>query len=118
MTRRSRYGVKGVWVGDVKLDSKAEAKRYGELLLLEKAGEIINLKVHPRYALSIAGITLKSRSQRYPNGRVLYYVADFSYTEYGRQVIEDVKMASGHRTETYRLKKAIMEAMGHTITEI
>ena len=33
------------------------------------------------------------------------------------QVIEDVKMQSGHRTEIYKIKRALMDAMGHPITE-
>jgi len=61
-------------------------------------------------------------------------VADFSYNELTLSdvvslpgepfapdietpVIEDVKMQSGHRTEVYKIKKALMEAMGHTIEE-
>lgn len=105
------------------LDSKREYNRYCELLLLQKAGEIRDLHVHPRYPITVGGIDIKIRSKRYPNGRVLTYVADFEYYERGqggtrwRQVIEDVKMQSGHRTEVYKIKRALMEAMGHVITE-
>ena len=35
--------------------SQAEARRYGELKLLEKAGEIRDLVVHPRLHLNIKG---------------------------------------------------------------
>ena len=87
---------------------------------MHSAGVIKNLEVHPRYALKLHGSEIKMRSTRYPNGRQVYYIADFTYydVEYSRQVIEDVKMKSGHRTEIYKLKKAIMEAMAYTITEV
>lgn len=101
------------------LDSKRELRRYGELLLLEKAGMIAKLAVHPRYPIVICGVQVKIRSGGYPNGRVVTYVADFKYLdlEQGLSVIEDVKMQSGHRTEVYKLKKALMEAMGYEIKE-
>ena len=51
--------------------------------------------------------------------RQLRYEADFEYIECdtGRTVIEDVKMSSGHRTGVYKLKRAMMRAMGHEIEE-
>lgn len=101
------------------LDSKREYQRYCELLLLERAGEIRDIFVHPRYPITIGGIDIKIRSKRYPGGRVLTYVADFVYYDFKRRkdVIEDVKMRSGHRTEVYKIKRALMEAMGHEISE-
>ena len=101
------------------LDSKREFNRYCELLLLERAHEIANLAVHPRYPIEIAGVPIMLRSRRYPNGRQLTYVADFCYWDArsGKFVIEDVKMQSGYRMREYKIKRALMEAMGHTITE-
>lgn len=102
------------------LDSKREYLRYSDLLLLQKAGEIKGLEVHPRYPITIAGVPILLKSSRYPNGRHLTYVADFSYFDISgdwKQVIEDVKMQSGHRTEIYKIKRALMDAMGHQIKE-
>ncbi len=94
-------------------DSKAEAKRYGELRLLEKAGLIRDLTVHPRYPLEVNEV------------RICVYVGDFSYIEHvkgqyytrDRSVIEDVK---GVKTPAYRIKKKLFEAIhpGWTITEV
>lgn len=96
-------------------DSKAEAKRYAELRLLERAGQISKLTVHPRYPLEVNEV------------RICVYVGDFSYTELHREngggfyeirsVIEDVK---GVKTPAYRLKKKLFEAIhpGWTITEV
>lgn len=79
-------------------DSKAEAKRYEELVLLQRAGTILNLRVHPSWeilpTLRVAGKrTLPARK----------YAADFSYNETKGTglVVEDVK---GVRTPVYRLK--------------
>jgi len=107
-----------------KFDSKREMARYGELLLLQKAGEICGLKVHPRFNIIIGSVPVLMKSTRYPNGRQIVYVADFSYfigalDDIGKRfVIEDVKMQSGHRTEVYKLKRALMDAMGRIITEV
>jgi len=106
-----------------KLDSKREYLRYCDLLLLQRAGEICGLKVHPRFPITIGGVPILMKSKGYPNGRHLTYVADFEYfpggiSELGKAlVIEDVKMQSGFRTEVYKIKRALMDAMGHPITE-
>jgi len=102
------------------LDSKHELKRYGELLLLQAAHSIRDLRVHPRYVLEIGGEPILLRSKGYPNGRKMTYVADFEYwdEERSKTVIEDVKMQSGHRTEVYKIKRAIMELGGYEIEEV
>lgn len=101
------------------LDSGREFVRYKELILLQLAGEIADLRVHPRFVIEFVGRPVLLRSRRYPGGRKLTYVADFEYldTNTCKRVIEDVKMASGHRTEVYKIKKALMEHMGHKIVE-
>ncbi len=121
-----RYGAnkRCVHADGTKFDSKREMARYGELLLLQKAGEICGLKVHPRFNIIIGSVPVLMKSTRYPNGRQIVYVADFSYfigalDDIGKRfVIEDVKMQSGHRTEVYKLKRALMDAMGRIITEV
>jgi hypothetical protein len=89
-------------------DSKAEAKRYAELRLLERAKHIRCLTVHPRYPLEVNGIL------------VCTYVGDFSYVNTAADptpVIEDVK---GVKTPAYRIKKKLFEAIhpGWKITEV
>ena len=118
---RGRYGKnkRCVHTDGTKFDSKREMARYGELLLLQKASVIEQLEVHPRFLIIIGGVQILMKSARYPNGRKLQYVADFQYRDLERKkhVIEDVKMESGHRTEVYKIKRALMDAMGYTITE-
>lgn len=80
-------------------DSKAEAKRYGELKLMVQAGEISDLTVHPVYELQTA-----FRDATGSRHRSIRYEGDFGYTERGRAVVEDVK---GHRTEVFKLKEKL-----------
>ena len=119
--KRGRYGnVKRTVVNGIKFASQHEATRYGELRLLEAYDKIHDLKLQPRYPIVIGRVPVVKRSERYPNGRPLTYVADFSYidTETGNRIIEDVKMQSGHKTEVYKIKRALMDAMGYRITEV
>lgn len=108
-----KYGNHQVVVDDIGFDSKAEAKRYGDLKLLQTAGEIEDLLVHPKFVLDVNGVT------------VCTYTADFSYFRWawpvrdaGEKVIEDVKSVAT-RTTAYRLKKRLMKAvLGIDIQEI
>lgn len=101
-----KYGNKRVAVEGGKADSKAEAGRYQDLLLLQKAGEIRGLKLHERFSLDVNGV------------HICTYVADASYYDVRRElrVVEDTK---GARTPMYRVKKALMLAChGITIEEV
>lgn len=98
----SKYHSRKTTVDGITFDSKAEAARYSELKLLQRAGLIRDLTLQPEFELI---------PQYKKNGRTVRrttYRADFSYTETktGRYVIEDVK---GVRTELYRLKKKLFE---------
>ncbi|MDD5059439.1 MAG: DUF1064 domain-containing protein [Sideroxydans sp.] len=102
----SKYGSRRTVVDGIRFDSQAEARRYGELRLLEAAGSIFDLKLQVEYQVHIKGQHICS------------YLADFVYfdREKGEWVIEDVK---GVRTQVYRLKKRLVEAIyGITITEV
>ena len=81
-------------------DSGAEARRYAELLLLLRAGQIRDLVVHPRYQILPA---FRDREHRYH--RATDYEGDFAYWEAGGQVVEDVKGGEGTITDVFRLKQ-------------
>lgn len=95
-------------VDGLKFSSRREAKRYGELKLLERAGQIKSLKTQPRYPLIVSGET------------VAHYVGDFSYVETstGLQIIEDVKSPVTRKHPVYRLKAKMMRAMGLNVVEV
>lgn len=81
----------------VKCASKAEAKRFGELILLERGKKISGLEFHPKYALNAFTAD--------PMGRFLFgianYIGDARYVEHGKEVVEDVK---GMATPVFKLK--------------
>ena len=81
-------------------DSQKEARRYEELALLQRAGQISDLKRQVRYELI--------PTQRI-GGKVVekscVYIADFVYTENDETVVEDTK---GFRTKDYIIKRKLM----------
>ena len=79
----------------ITFDSKKEATRYAELMLLQRSGLIQNLRLQVPFELI----------PKQAGERAVRYIADFTYTENGETVVEDVK---GVRTDVYRLKKKLM----------
>lgn len=87
-----KYRNKKVEVDGILFDSKKEANRYMELKLLEKAGEITDLKRQVRYELiprqreqSTEMYKSGPHKGEYKLGKVIeqscYYVADFVYKD-------------------------------------
>ena len=106
---KNKYKAKKVTVNGITFDSKKEAKRYGELVLLERAGKISDLEMQVKFELI--------PSQRI-DGKVVEractYVADFVYYEpiccgdlvIGRKpIVEDTK---GFKTKDYIIKRKLM----------
>lgn len=104
--KRSKYGSKTAEVDGNKFHSRKEAKRFGELTILQLAGEISDLELQPEFQIRMEG------------KKIAKYFADFRYKRDGRVVIEDVKSKSTRLKASYRLKKKLVEAQyGITITE-
>jgi len=95
-------------------DSRKEARRYGELLLLSAAGQIHSLE--RQFKIELIG---RDGPILTPTGRKMKYVSDFRYWDVAgfRWVVEDVKSGK-HRTEIYMLKRAILAAQGVEIREV
>lgn len=80
-------------------DSRKEANRWSQLLLLEKAGVISDLKRQVRYELI----------PKQEGERAVYYVADFEYIENGKKVVEDVKgYKEGLAYRVFAIKRKLM----------
>ena len=79
-------------------DSKKERTRYEELELLEKAGEIRNLRRQVRYALVVNG------------QHICDYIADHVYEEGAVTVVEDTKSIATRKLPVYRIKSKLMKA--------
>lgn len=99
VNRISKYKNQKVIIDGIEFDSKKEAKRYQELLLLQKSGVIADLKRQVPYTLVPA---FNLNKKRY---RAMNYVADFVYKENDKEIVEDCK---GYRTEVYKIKKKLM----------
>lgn len=85
--------------GELTFDSEAEARRYDELRLMLRAGEISDLQRQVDFEL-IPAQKAGGRTER-----ACKYVADFVYTRNGEVIVEDVK---GHRTPEYIIKRKLM----------
>lgn len=97
-----KYHNQKIIIDGHELDSKKEGKRYSELKLLERAGCIKDLELHPAFLLIPS---FKKNGKTY---RKMTYVADFKYYDVNQQkvIVEDTK---GYRTEVYKIKKKIFE---------
>lgn len=113
---------------EIRFKSRKEARRYDELMLMLKAGQIRDLKLQPQFTLQEAYTT--------PEGnrvRAIRYDADFSYEimrpywkgyeehcpdEGWYYVVEDVK-SRATKTRVYAIKKKLMaEKYGIEVQEI
>lgn len=74
----NKYRNKKIQVDMYVFDSIAESKRYKELKLLERAGEISELELQPKFLLQEG---FKKNGKTY---RKIEYIADFMYCQ-GRQ---------------------------------
>jgi len=99
--RGQKYGNTKVTDGGNKFDSKAEHKRWQYLALLERAGEIRELRMQVPFVLIPAQVSPSGKKER-----PTVYLADFTYTDAtGALVVEDVK---GAVTPEFRLKRKLM----------
>lgn len=87
--REHKYNAKRCVVDGRTFASQKEARRYGELRLLERAGKIEKLRCQVRFKLV----------------QIVHYVADFVYLERGVEVVEDAK---GFKTPEYKRKRRLM----------
>lgn len=102
MRRPSKYRTKPLVVDGERFDSQKEYRRWRELKLLEKAGEITDLQKQVRFEFPLPdGGFVRYVSSK----RKVTYIADFVYQENGKRVVEDSK---GMKTQVYKLKEALM----------
>ena len=111
----SKYHAKKVTINGKTFDSKKEARRYQELALLEKAGQIENLQCQvkfnllPSYVETYPRFSEKTGKRLKDGERTLEkecnYIADFVYYENGKKIVEDTK---GVRTSEYVIKRKLM----------
>jgi len=100
----SKYGAIKTEVNGIMFDSKAEARRYGQLIMLERAGIIAGLTRQMTFVLA-PSVKFEGAKKAKP---ALRYVADFIYSDSntGKIVVEDVK---GVITPLFRVKQHLMK---------
>lgn len=112
--RINKYKAIKCTVNGIEFDSRKEARRYQELLLLERAGVILKLRRQVKYILIPAQYETYERygkkGQKLKEGRRLLekecaYIADFVYEENGKEIVEDTK---GIKTKDYIIKRKLM----------
>ena len=117
MGLKRKYGNKKITAGNGQVfDSKKEYRRWVELTLLERVGEITNLHRQVSFILipeqRLPGTETYKRGPR--KGQVkpgpvlerkVTYIADFMYEQNGKVVVEDTK---GMRTKEYVIKRKLM----------
>lgn len=112
----NKYYNKKIEMDGIVFDSKKEAHRYAELKILERAGQISNLRTQVPFELIPAQFERYERynekGKRLKDGvrcveRAIEYRADFVYEEDGKTVVEDTK-SPATRTVAYVIKRKLM----------
>jgi hypothetical protein len=98
--RFSKYANRRTSVGQLSFMSAREARRWQELQIRERAGEISNLQRQVRFDLHAHSVSASKE-------KVCLYVADFVYLRHGQRIVEDCK---GFRTPIYKIKRKWMRA--------
>lgn len=106
---RNKFNAKKTQIGEIKFDSKLEAQRWCDLELLQRAGEISELR--RQVAVDLVG---QYRPLLTRTGRKMKLTFDFAYLEDGVQIYEDAK---GMPTRDYEVRVAVARAMGLEIRE-
>ena len=97
--RQNKYGNKRTTLHGIAFDSQKEAYRYNDLLLLQRVGKISNLRRQVRFNLIPAT----------NDERGVSYFADFTYTEDGKNIVEDVKSEATKKDKTYIIKRKLLK---------
>lgn len=110
--RAQKYGAEATTVDGIRFDSKHEAARWAQLRLLERAGQISELRRQVALPLEGRDGPLKTRT-----GRAMRLTVDFAYLDHatGQTVYEDAK---GMPTRDYEVRRAVAAAQGLEVIEV
>lgn len=96
--KRHKYGARKVEVNGEVLDSTLEARHYARLLMLQKAGEVVEIRRQVPFII-----------EAIPKELSLKYVADFVVTfKDGHTEVQDCK---GFETREYKRKKRLLKKL-------
>ena len=109
-----KYRNKKTILDGIVFDSRKEARRYGELSMLQRAGVISDLELQKEFELVPAQYETFPRygknGNRLKDGnrcieKPVKYKADFVYKENGSVIVEDTK---GVKTKDYIIKRKLL----------
>lgn len=103
-SKPNKYHANKTTIDGITYDSAKEGQRYQQLLLLQRAGQISDLKRQVRFELQAGFVGLNGKWVR-----PIYYVADAEYWEQGKHVIEDTKSPATRKIKSYLIKKKMFE---------
>ena len=94
----SKYKNQKTVLDGITFDSKKESTRYAELMMLQRAGLIQNLRLQVPFELI----------PKQDGERAVKYIADFVYDEGDETVVEDTKSEITRANPTYILKRKLL----------
>lgn len=113
--KKQKFGNKKVVLEGATFDSRKEARRYRELKILERVGEISDLQTQYTFVLA-ESVRFSNEPRKKP---AVKYVADFVYRVGDKLIVEDVKSAATRKEKYFRLKKHLMMSVhGIEILEV
>lgn len=95
--KKNKFGAVKINADGMTFDSKLEHRRWCTLKMLAKLGKITDLKRQVEFVLI----------DKTKYGRKISYMADFTYIQDGKLIVEDTK-SKATKTPLYRLKKRLM----------
>jgi hypothetical protein len=98
----SKYKAEPVIIGGIRFDSKKEAARGFDLQMLQKAGQISDLKFQVPFILQEEFVR-DGKTER-----AIKYLADATYIENGKLIVEDTKSAITKGLPVYRMKRKML----------
>ena len=116
--KRNKYYAEKCKINGSVFDSKREARRYTQLQLLQRAGQICDLQRQVKFILVPAQYETYERygknRRRLKDGqrlleREVAYIADFVYFENGEKVVEDTMgYKKGTAYDLFTIKRKLM----------
>ena len=96
-----KYKNEPVAIDGISFQSQWEGELYCEYKMLERAGEIQDLVLQPRFEL------VPSFKHRKRTVRKMEYVADFQFIEKGKTIVVDAKSPATRSKDAYRIKRKL-----------
>lgn len=101
---KNKYHAQKTEVDGIKFDSKKEYSRWMHLKGVEQMGLISDLQRQVSFELQP-----KFTNNKGEPIKAINYIADFTYTQDGKKIVEDVKGGKATQTDVFKLKKKLFE---------